>query len=66
MSDVRVTRLDLRRTIVFSLWFFLVGMTAKLFLWDEYLSWWVITAPFWSSFLFSVFTKTYNEDGTPR
>lgn len=64
-QDLQITRLDLRKMIRASLWFLVVMMALKLFVWDE-LSWWVATAPFWSSLFFSMFTTNYNEKGDER
>jgi hypothetical protein len=58
-------RLDLGRIIKAALWFFFVGLVIKLFTALDP-SWWIITAPLWSSFFFTVFTKRYNPDGTER
>jgi hypothetical protein len=59
------TRLDVAATIRASLWFFVVGLALKLFWLDE-LSWWVITAPLWSSAFFTTFTTNYTETGRKK
>lgn len=59
------TRLDVAATIRAALWFFVVGLALKLFWFDE-LSWWVITAPMWSSLYFTMFTTNYTEAGRKK
>jgi hypothetical protein len=65
VSTPEPTRLDLREMVAASMWFFVVGLALKLFFWDA-LSWWVITAPFWSSAFLAVTTKNYTVDGKEK
>lgn len=59
------TRLDVAAIIRFSLWFFLGWLIGKLFIWEDW-SWWVGTAPMWSSMLFTTFTTNYHADGREK
>lgn len=65
MNTPEPTRLDLREMVAVSMWFFVMGLALKLFLWDD-LSWWVITAPSWSSAFLAVTTTNYTENGEEK
>lgn len=59
------TRLDLGKVIRFSLWFFVIELALKLF-WIDDISWWTVTAPLWTSLMFTMATPLYDEKGNKK